>query len=36
MFCFQRRSCRFSIHRQIMMIALTPALVVTGLLVFVV
>ena len=32
----KHRSCPFSIHRQIMMIALTPALVVTGLLVFMV
>jgi hypothetical protein len=36
MFPFKHRVCPLSIHRQIMMIALTPALVVTGLLVFVV
>ncbi|MCB1797045.1 MAG: hypothetical protein KDJ70_21990, partial [Candidatus Competibacteraceae bacterium] len=33
---FQRRPCPLSIHRQIMMIALMPALIVTGLFVLVV
>lgn len=33
---FTRGPCRIGIHRQIMLIALAPALVVTGLLVFVV
>ena len=33
---FSRGPCRLSIHRQILAIALTPALVVTGLLLFVV
>ena len=33
---FTRGSCGLGIHRQIMLIALAPALVVTGLLVFLV
>lgn len=36
MLFFIRGPCRLSIHRQIMTIALAPALVVTGLLVFVI